>query len=143
MAPSLRRRRRSQECPAGVSVSITKIECNQSLGIPPGQGELKVHLANKGRFTVEDVLIRVSNNPDSKFGIEEMPIEEAFPQSPDPANTISPGNSKRYSNYHMSDQDAGVGYKDVKLVDVQPYYMKDGKKTLCKSYTTQKITCGA
>jgi len=116
------------DCPSGVNVIISNLSCSDS-----GNGQINLTLKNKGRFTVEDILVRVSNNPNSRFGVEKLTTRTK-------GIKIAPGgeNSTEYTNLQKD-----VGYKKPVLIDIQPFYRKDSELILCNSYVIQKISCSA
>lgn len=109
------------ECPAGIHLIVKDYNCSTK--------ELRVTLKNKGRFTVEDFVLRVNDQPDSKFGI--------YPLDPESKSAISPGKEEEFI-FNLT-KNPSIGR--ITLIDIQPIVIQDDKKTFCRTYATQKANC--
>ena len=115
------------ECPSGVNIIIKDYICERTGSSP---GYLNITLKNKGLFNVDGYTLRVHIR-DAEFGIYVFDERGSL---------IAPGGevNERY------DFDTDYGFDedltDLKLVEVQPFMMDDGKIS-CRSRSLEKISC--
>ncbi len=111
-------------CPDNVNVIVGDYHCAGGVN-----GNITVDLENKGLFDVGGFVVRVSDKPNAKFGIYTLDSNGI---------KLGPGDSKKIV-YKFKDYTTTI-IKNVTLLDVQPYILKDGK-VACDTYTSQKIVC--
>ena len=108
------------ECPDGVNVVIYDVRCYTNSDV------LSITLKNRGRFIVDGYYLRYSTDEDAEFGIKNL--------EPTNETEFIPGEERVEIFDDLKDA------KNIRLVDVQPYLIKDGKIS-CKSITSQRVNC--
>jgi flagellin-like protein len=110
-----------RECSDDVNVVVDGYSC-----ISGEDGGLNVTLKNKGLFGVDGYTLRIHNRTNAEFGIYTLN---------DSGVALAPG-EKIVDVYNF----AGTEYRDVTLVEVQPF-LKDGGNISCRSSVIVKVDC--
>ncbi|MFH1522084.1 MAG: archaellin/type IV pilin N-terminal domain-containing protein [archaeon] len=119
-------------CPDGISIIIKDYGCIPS-PLGADSGYLSITLKNKGLFKVDGYSLRVHDRPDADFG---------FYTFNDTGVAIMPGGEDT-GTYYFADKlvDDGKALKEVTLVEVQPFIIKEDQVVNCGSHITRKIEC--
>lgn len=111
----------AEECPEGVNVIVVDYTCVPKTSA--ASGHIDVTLKNKGMFTVNGYILRVSDKPDANIGIYTLTTS---------GQEMVPGNS---SNFQKD-----VSY-NITYLEVQPFVNGKKNSIQCEDFTTLKVNC--
>ena len=116
-----------EECPEGVNLVIQNYSCIEGHG-----GQVNVTLKNKGRFEVDDFILRVHDRDDADFGLYILNV----------SGGAIPVGGLSFQNYTIPNSDEETRFTTVTLIEVQPIIVgEDGRNISCPSFTAQSVVC--
>jgi len=116
-------------CPENVNLAIKDASCKYGVGT---SGNFELTVRNNGLFNVSGYVLRVHERDDADFGFY-MVNDTGVPLAPGEEDFVS------YTYNQISDF---PNEDHITLIEVQPFIVENGQ-LICKSYTTQKVTCTA
>jgi hypothetical protein len=130
------------KCPDGVHLAIMSASYSDGDFETGKELSLNLTLENRGRFSIEGYVIRISNRTNATIGTFPIYDSRDLTLGKDTTNfspPLYPGNisTHEFNTTHLQQ------HRNICFIEVQPYIKENNQTIPCSQISTRKITCNA